>query len=437
MTRPVSVRHAAVQVVHALETERGSLATLLPVWIERVDAKEQSLLQEICFGVARWSHRLGAVLEQLLKKPLRNKDRDVYALLKVGLYQLEYMRVPNHAALNKTVAVATEMRKPWAKGLVNGTLRNWLRESDSIEKKISQQSAISFPDWLLESLQNDWPDKWFEIAQQSNKKAPMTLRVNRRTATAGQYQEKLAECGHLSHLIDGVDSALVLEEPVHIEKLPGFSEGRVSVQDASAQRATQYLSPGKDERILDACAAPGGKTGHILEFEPTVKMTAVDISRERLDRVSQNVERLGFTDSVELVCSDAALLVEEWAGRQFDAIMLDAPCSGTGVIRRHPDIKLTRRETDIKELVETQRNLLFALWKLLKPKGRLLYATCSVLKAENDEQIQFFLEQTADASLVSIEAPDDAVDLKVGVQVLTGNSSGDGFFYSLLTKEPS
>lgn len=439
-----SVRHAAVQVIHGLDNERGSLATLLPQWSVKIDEGDRALLQEMCFGVARWSIRLSAILEQLMKKPLRNKDRDIHALLQVGLYQLEYMRIPDHAVLNNTVAVAKELGKPWAKALVNGLLRNWLRQRDEINDKLDSVSDLSFQNWMVEELRKDWPEQWQVLLKNSNTKAPMTLRVNRRRSSMNQYRQLLDEKNIDSVVNDGLSDALTLVNPRSADSLPGLRDGIVSVQDVSAQRASLLLNPVAGEHVLDACAAPGGKTCHMLELADALTLTAIDVSKQRLARVDENIRRLGFASdgehadprlsNVRVVCADVAASDDWWDGELFDAIMLDAPCSGSGVIRRHPDIKLLRRASDLGALVENQRLMLDVLWKTLKPGGRLLYATCSVFRSENDTQMDRFFSKTPDASEIELPALTSAVRCQHGLQILTEESGADGFYYCLVKK---
>ena len=444
MKRVMSVRHAAVQVVHGLDSGRGSLSSLLPVWAEKVDAGEQALLRELCFGVARWSHWLSAILEQLMKKPLRNKDRDVHALLQIGLYQLEYMRVPDHAVLNQTVSVAAELGKPWARGLVNGSLRTWLRDSDSIRQKIDHSRKLSFPSWMITELQNDWPEHWESVIERSNERAPMTLRVNQRYGSRDQYQSTLADSTILASTLADLPDALVLDEPRNIAALPDFQLGACSVQDASAQRASRFMDPQGTERILDACAAPGGKTCHLLELGAGIDVTAIDVSEDRLVRVHENLQRIEAGDEpgaissrVKVVCAAAEDLDAWWDGVPFDAVLLDAPCSGSGVVRRHPDIKLLRRPEDLQMLIKLQQKLLDSLWKTVKPGGRMLYATCSVFKHENEAQMQTFMRAKKDAVAIPLSGPDGSIDCLPGLQVLTGSGGADGFYYCLVKKSVS
>lgn len=431
-----SVRLAALHVANSVISGRASLATALPQWNEKVARDDRALLMELSYGVARWSIRLSALMTQLMDKPLRKKDQDVAVLIQLGLYQLAYMRIPEHAAINTTVAVATELRKPWAKGLVNAVLRNYLRNKDHLESTLTGFAAEAFPQWLGEQLKKDWPDDWPVMLTMANKRPPMILRVNLSCQSREDYIKRLNEAGLQAIAGAFTDSAVVLQEPVSVERLPGFSAGHVSVQDTAAQLAAELLSASSDERILDACAAPGGKTCHLLERSSAVSVVALDNVEARLQRVRDNANRLSLAARLECICANAEEVDAWWDGNQFDAVLLDAPCSGTGVLRRHPDIKLTRRPTDIATLVALQQTLLRSLWTVLKPGGRILYATCSLLKAENEMQIQHFLDAQPDATLVPLKAHVWGRDQHYGRQILLNTVDADGFFYSLITKAP-
>jgi len=429
-SRQTSVRCAAVQILQQLDTANGSLTTLLPEAQRRIPDDDRALLSELCFGVARWSVKLSALAALLMEKPLRRKDRDVHWLIQLGLYQLEYMRIAEHAALNTTVAVAVELHKPWARGLVNGVLRQYLRQREQLDDQLDAEARLAFPAWLTQSISADWPEHWQEHLSRSNERPPMVLRVNQRKHSSTAYTEKLHDAGILATPSVVTPSALVLDQPVAVAQLPDFSTGAVSVQDAAAQWAAKLLNPSPGERLLDACAAPGGKTGHLLEYCDETRVTAV----HRLERVRENLDRLNMQPRVDVVCADVAQPDAWWDGEFYDAVLLDAPCSGTGVIRRHPDIKLLRRAEDVDELVALQCRMLNALWTVVRPGGRLLYATCSVLKAENQDQISRFLAQHQDASLGSMSPIPQALDTGVGQQLLRGDHDADGFFYALLVR---
>ena len=393
-----------------------------------------ALVREMCYGVLRWHDRLDALLQRLLNRPLKGRDRDIYCLMLVGLYQLTYMRIPDHAAVAETVSAADVLGKHWATALVNGVMRSYLRRQEVLQHDVDRDpsAAMAHPGWLLDKIRHDWPADWQDILHANNRRPPMTLRVNLRCQSRDEYVERLRQVGLASRPHPFAAAALVLDSPVTVEQLPGFATGDVSVQDAAAQLAAPLLllQPGMD--VLDACAAPGGKTIHLLEQQPQLhSLWAVDHDPQRLVRVRQNLERSGQTAT--LVCADAAAPDDWWDGRLFDRILLDAPCSATGVIRRHPDIKVLRRLADIAALAGKQQAILAALWPMLKPGGRLLYVTCSVLAEENHRQIESFLSRYPAASEENIDTKWGR-PLAVGRQILPGDADMDGFYYARLSR---
>lgn len=419
------LRLACLQLMQQLHSGGGSLTALLPAAQARVDAREQAQLQAWCYGYARFAGELSGLADQLLQKPLKSRDMDVYLLLQLGLFQLRHTPLAPHAAVDETVKVAGQLKKPWASGLINAVLRNYQRRSAELEGALQDHQRFSHPPWLLARLQADWPQRWQSICEENNRQAPMTLRVNRQQTSVGDYRQRLQAAGIPAEPVPRAVDALQLASPVGIQQLPGFDTGEVSVQDAAAQLAADYLERyGRaGGRLLDACAAPGGKTAHALERGQVACVMALDKDADRLQRVSETLHRLQLADVAELHAVDAAKLSRWWDGQPFNAILLDAPCSGTGVIRRHPDIKLLRRDSDILPLVALQAKLLDSLWSTLAPGGVLLYATCSVLKCENERQVQDFLQRT-----------DDAVLAEEVCQILPGEQSMDGFFYAPLIK---
>jgi 16S rRNA (cytosine967-C5)-methyltransferase len=429
------VRVAAVKVMQQLHTGGGSLTRLLPVAQATVADADRALLQAMCFGMARWSQRLSGLVDSLLDKPLKRKDQDIYLLMQLGIYQLAHTRVAPHAAVDTTVAAVKKMGKPWAKGLVNAVLRNYQRQVSSLEDGLSESSTLAHPEWLLTHFQQDWPQDWTRIVEQNNQQAPMTLRVNQRHHTTEQYLALLEKQELLATPVEFVPSALVLEKATSVHALPGFADGHVSVQDGAAQIAASILGKGAGKRLLDACAAPGGKTAHALEFGDWQQVVALDQDAERLEKVGETLDRLALGERAVLQSADAANLDSWWDKQAFDAVLLDAPCSGTGVIRRHPDIKLLRRASDIDELVKTQQALMHALWSTLTPGGHMLYATCSIIKAENEHQVAWFAEQHSDASQVPLSIGVGRVSDTGCVQILPGEQGMDGFFYALLEKQ--
>ncbi|HHO68322.1 MAG TPA: 16S rRNA (cytosine(967)-C(5))-methyltransferase RsmB [Gammaproteobacteria bacterium] len=431
-------RALAARLVMAVAAEGRSLASLIPARLTALGGpRDRALAQELTYGTLRWYLRLDPLARQLLQRPLKTRDRDLHALLLVGLYQLLYMDTPAHAAIHATVEAARALGKGWAAGLVNGVLRNAQRRGAEVLEALDPDPAIRWahPAWLVEALRRDWPGHWQDILEANNARAPMFLRVNVLRCSRDAYLEQLAQAGIAARPVAGLAAALRLERPVAVDALPGFHEGLVSVQDAAAQRAAPLLAPRPGERVLDACAAPGGKTAHLLELEPNLaELVAIDREPARLERVRENLGRLGLAAS--LVAADAADPDAWWDGRPFDRILLDAPCSASGVIRRHPDIKLLRRCSDVDQLAETQQNLLNALWPLLAPGGILLYVTCSVLRQENSAQLERFLATQADADSQAL-SPGWGRAAGAGRQVLPGDDGMDGFYFACMNKRQS
>lgn len=430
----MDVRVAAARAIVEVVVEGQSLSAVMPRWQARVDAKDAALLQEMVYGVLRWRWRLEFLVKQLLQSPLKERDADVQALLLLGVYQLEYMRVPAHASVSATVSATALLKKEWARGLMNAVLRNYQRQREALQAKLEGNAGAQYahPAWLLKMLQASYPEHWQAIAEANNQRPPMTLRANRRKNTRAKYLASLQQAGIEAASCVYSEDGIVLMKPVDVQQLPGFNEGSVSVQDEAAQLAALLLNAQPKERILDACAAPGGKTAHILECQPAVaEVVALDNDSGRLQRVGQTLERLGLTAT--LVIGDAAVPDAWWDGLRFDRILIDAPCSATGVIRRHPDIKSLRKLEDIATLAETQSRILEALWPLLKSGGMLLYATCSVAPEEGWQQVQEFLTRHEDA----FEHPLDVAwgaRTAVGRQILPGEGGMDGFYYACLRK---
>lgn len=406
---------------------------LLDPAVQQLPVQERSLLRDLCFGTLRWQPRLQVILQHLLSKPFKAADKDLECLLLTGLYQLLYQRTPDHAAVNESVNACKKLKKDWASRVVNGVLRNFLRQREALLAKADAQpsSRYALSEWLLKRLQAAWAADWEAIAHASNTHAPMTLRVNQQRYTTAAYQQLLAEAGIRAEPLSVVSSALILQTPVPVEQLPAFSQGAVSVQDAAAQLAAHLLDCQPGMRVLDACAAPGGKTAHLLEKTPDLDLTALDSSAPRLQRLQANLTRLGLTAKV--VAADAGELNSWWDGQLFDAILLDAPCSATGVMRRHPDIKVLRRDSDIAALQQEQARLLNKLWSILRVGGKLLYATCSILPEENHLQVAAFLRANPDA--IPVPLPETWGRTQAyGRQILPGEQHMDGFYYALLHK---
>ncbi len=421
---------AAKVLSRVLQDGQSLTAALDNAFLAVESAKDRAFIQALCYGVCRQYHRLDFILSQLLDKPL--KDIDVKALALLGLYQLNFMRVKPHAAVSETVLAAR--KKPWAKALINALLRTYLREQEGLEQKADkfQAAALSHPDWLIKQIERDWPEQALQILLENNQQPPMVLRVNLAKISREAYLQLLIGQDIAAKTVSFCPSAIILDKPVPVDMLPGFSDGLASVQDTAAQLAAGLLDVQPGQRVLDVCAAPGGKTAHILESQPQLKeLVAVDIDESRMQRVSENLQRLNL--SAKLLVGDAANPASWWDGKPFERILLDAPCSALGVIRRHPDIKLLRRAEDIGQLQALQKTILQAVWPLLAPGGVLLYATCSVLKQENEQQVQAFLAEQSDA----IELPIDAswgFAGECGRQIFTGESAMDGFYYARLSK---
>jgi len=397
------------------------------------DSASDPMVRDLCFGTLRWHERLTAILDILLTKSLKSKDKDVECLLRVGLYQVLYQSTPEYAAVNETVAAVKGLRKPWAVKFINGVLRTFLRRKESVLHQIEavETAHYAFPQWLLDAVREAWPEQWESILKQSNERAPMTLRVNLSQHTRDEYQAMLQAEDIQSTAHPLVPSALILEKPMSVFELPGFNEGLVSVQDAAAQLAAFLLACEPGMRVLDACAAPGGKTGHLLEHTANINVVAVENTEMRLLRIGENLERLGL--EAEIVLADAGE-PGEWASPGFDRILLDAPCSATGVIRRHPDIKVLRWQEDIAELHAQQHKLLNTMWDLLNPGGRIVYATCSILPSENEAVVAGFCASHPDAHVQPITDVDWGIAQQYGRQVLPGVDAMDGFYYAVIQK---
>ncbi|OQP36289.1 16S rRNA (cytosine(967)-C(5))-methyltransferase RsmB [Pantoea latae] len=428
MTKSTNLRSLSAQLIERVIDKGESLSAILPAAQKKLADKDGALLQELCFGVLRTLPQLEALIGKLMARPLNGKQRVLHYLIMVGLYQLIYTRVPAHAALAETVAGAEVLKRANLKGLLNGVLRQFQRQQAELIAEVDQGTQrYLHPGWLLQRLQQAWPQQWQQIVEANNQRPPMWLRVNRQHHSRDGWLALLAESGKAAVADDTAPDALRLESPAPVGQLPGFADGWVTVQDLSAQRCALLLAPENGEQILDLCAAPGGKTTHILEMAPEAQVMAVDVDAQRLTRVKENLQRLNMQADVK---QGDGRTPQAWCGdRQFDRILLDAPCSATGVIRRHPDIKWLRRDRDIAELAALQRDILEAIWPHLKPGGTLLYATCSVLPEENDAQIAAFLTRHSDARADVLPGGKTS-----GLQCFPTAEGGDGFFYAKLVK---
>ncbi len=443
------------------------------------NAQDRAFIQELCYGTLRFYPRLTFFANQLLQKPLGKQDTDLHVLILVGLYQLLYLETPPHAAISETVEATKQLKKAWASKLVNAILRNFQRQRDTLVAQAETEDVAQFahPTWILQALKTAYPQQWQIICAANNVKPPFTLRVNVQKINREDYLQKLNSLnpplrippcppfskGGESFVKGGnplnppfekggtepvpakagrgfsiqataaplSECGIYLSNAIPVPELPGFMDGEVSVQDEAAQLAASLLDLKPQQRVLDACAAPGGKTCHLLETEPTLQLTAVELSPLRAKKIHENLARLQLNANV--IPADAGEPESWWDKILFDRILLDAPCSATGVIRRHPDIKLLRRASDIAKFAAQQWQLLTALWPLLKPNGLLLYATCSVLPIENSELIQKFLQAQTDAALQTILHP-GKTSTTPDWQLLPEINGHDGFYYALLKK---
>jgi 16S rRNA (cytosine967-C5)-methyltransferase len=394
--------------------------------------RDRAFARECLFGSARHFERLDWLIHQLLQKPLKPKDSDLSALLITASYQLIYLNTPSHAVISESVEAVRALNKDWAAKMINGVLRNLLRQHNELMETSKLPLSVQhlMPQWLIKRLKNAWPKHWQEICKNSQEKPPLTLRVNQSHNQFNEFSLQLAQRAIEYQQHPTVNSAIKLTKPLQVTEIPLFETGLFSVQDLSAQLAAWILPVSSRDRVLDACAAPGGKTAHLLERHPTIKLTAIDSEAKRATRIEQNLQRIGL--DCELIIEDATKFQ---ATEPYDAILLDAPCSATGVIRRQPDIKLHRHDDDIYPTVKLQRALLDSLWQQLKTGGYLLYATCSLLPDENHKQIKRFLKDQPNARVEELpkHITDLGYDTQFGLQIFPQHWH-DGFFYCLLKK---
>ena len=416
----------------------------LPAALNKIKSDKPAVTQAYSYDVIRYWFRLDFRVQLYLQKPFREKDTDLHCLLCLGCYLLEDESTPDHAAINETVNACKQLNKLWAKKLVNGILRNLQRNKDNDEAAITDCEVASYnhPAWLIQQIKSAWPEQAESILRANLQHAPMTLRVNQQRLARDDYLARLETENIDAEICLHSDAGIRLARACNVNDLPGFNEGQVSVQDEAAQHAAILLDPKPGEVVLDACAAPGGKTVHLLEVCPSMaRLVAVDKDAERVQLINENINRVfsaAALPELELHSEDVATMMAN-SNTRFDAILLDAPCSATGVIRRHPDIRLLRRFSDIKQLVSEQARFLDAAWQALKPGGRLLYCTCSILPAENQQQIESFINRTNDASLAPFATTFNVkwghAVTPGGRQILPGEDAQDGFYYCLLYKD--
>ncbi|MGJ4802706.1 16S rRNA (cytosine(967)-C(5))-methyltransferase RsmB [Luteimonas sp. SDU82] len=429
----VAVRLRAIELLDAVLRQGRSLRTMLAEVLPTLaDPRDRALVEAIAFAALRGRARYDAAMAAWMPRPLARRDAPLRALLHVGFAQLDPLALPAHAALDATVDAARALGRSHQAGMVNALLRRAQREGLP-----AGEAAAAWPAWLRERVQTDWPEAAVAIFDASAAPAPTWLRVNRGRSRREDYAARLQEAGVAATVAEDLPDALRIDAPVSPITLPGFAEGDASVQDAAAQRVADVLAPlagvVAGRRVLDACAAPGGKSAHLLERDPTLQLTALDVDERRLRRVRDTFERLGVGRHARLLAADATAPATWWDGELFDAILLDAPCSATGIVRRQPDVLLHRRPGDLEALAILQARLLDALWPLLAAGGTLLYATCSILRAENGQQVETFLARTPDAVAVGLDPAYGHV-AGAGRQRLPGEYGMDGFFYAALRK---
>jgi 16S rRNA (cytosine967-C5)-methyltransferase len=425
----VEVQRLAAAVLGGVLAGRSLDAELAATWRAhtRLEERHRAAVQDLAYGALRCLARLETLLEALLDKPLQ--DARLRALLLVALYQLERGRAGPHAVVDHAVRTCHTLGLTSAKGLVNAVLRNFLRKRAALGARAQRAEPARYchPQWWIDKLRVQYPDEYAAILEAGNAHPPFALRVNRRRARVADYLERLRQ-----HGIEGEPygtAAVLLRKALPAASVPGLKEGLVSVQDAAAQLAAPLLDLADGMRVLDACAAPGGKTGHALELAD-VDLTALDSDAARLERVRANLERLEL--QARVVCGDACETAPWWDGIAFDRILLDAPCSASGIARRHPDIKWLRRATDIAQYTRLQSRMFDALWQTLASGGKFLYATCSVFQEENREQVERFLERHRDARRLALPAVNNDIHARAGQ--LLPDARHDGFFYALLQK---
>ena len=429
-------RQIAVAWLVQVVDQGVSVNQLLAADKSELTAQQQALAKQLLFGCLRYYQRLKTLADNLLNKPFKTKDNDLLMVIVSGIYQLKYLSTPDHAAISESVELTRKLNKSWASGLVNGVLRRYQRESNELEQSLAKsvQFQFSHPGWIVKRLRQDWPNEAEAILEANNKQAPMILRVNTQKNSREAYLECLAKAEIAAKPHQVAPDGILLDKAIDVYKLPGFEAGLVTVQDAAAQLAVEMLDLKPALRVLDGCAAPGGKTTHLLQRAPDAELTAVELSPKRAEKIEQTLARLDMQCRVKM--ADICELETWWDEQSFDRILLDVPCSASGVIRRNPDIKVHRRTTDIKPLVELQSQILNCGWQLLKPGGVLVYATCSVFKDENEHQIENFLSQNA-AQVLSMpmkihEALVERTTL--GYQILPGEMGMDGFYLCGLRK---
>lgn len=428
----INVRGLAALAIAPLLEDKGSLKQTLSESLLRCDDRDRGLLRQLCYGTTRHYPKLQLIADALLERPIRKSDTHIRALLLVGLYQLSEMRIPPHAAISETVEATHQLDAGRASGLLNAILRRFSREKDQIIESLYDEQVFLFnhPNWFIEKLKHNWPTFWQEILTQNNFQAPMTLRVNQLHVSRETYLARLDSAGigaiACAHSMQGI----TLNSAIDVNELPGFTDGDVSVQDEAAQLSSDLIAAKEGEHILDACAAPGGKLCHILESCQNITVDALEISSKRANKINENITRLGL--NARVIIADASL-TEWWDQKEYDKILVDAPCSATGVIRRNPDIKILRKAEEVHQLSNLQLKILNNLWHMLKRGGTLIYATCSIFPQENERLIERFMKENPDATHMPIKAA-WGLERPFGRQLFPQPNGHDGFFYAALQK---
>ncbi len=430
MDSGAATRVAAARVIDAVLHDGRSLKAELSTALRGIDdVRDRALVEAICFAAMRHHARYAAALAGWMPRPLPRRDAPLRALLYAGFAQLDPMGLPAHAALNATVDAARLLGRSHQSGLVNALLRR--AQKDGLP---TASAEAAWPLWLLAELRRDWPDDVDAIVAASASAAPQWLRVNRRQVTRDAYLQQLADAGLDARRSPLVADALLLDHPVPVDALPGFAGGAVSVQDGAAQLVADVLVPPSGARVLDACAAPGGKSAHLLERDPALRLLALDVAPPRVARIRETFARLRVGETAELRAVDAIDVGSWWDGTPFDTVLIDAPCSATGIVRRQPDVLLHRRERDVDAVVDLQARLLDALAAVVAPGGVLLYATCSILRRENAGQVAAFLARNSGFRVDALDARFGR-DVGNGRQRLPGDDDTDGFFYARLVRQ--
>jgi len=423
----MNIRVCAVRIIQQVR-DGQSLTKVFDENLSKLADRDHPFVKALCFGVIRHYYQLQCILQGLLKKPFKTKDGDLDALLLCALYELSEMQTVDYAVVSETVNAVKGLKKKWATGLVNAVLRHFLRHPQASQAQCQQneQAHFNHPQWMVDVIKHDWPEQWQAILQANNEQPPFVLRVNRLQTTVSDYLTRLAEQDIDAQAHAGTEFGIHINNPIETTQLPGFQQGLFSVQDGAAQQAAGLMDLQPGQTVLDACAAPGGKTCLILETEPNLKkVLALDQDAQRIGRIAENLARLKLKNDrqISIQVADFSEKCAWWEGQFFDRILLDVPCTGSGVIRRHPDIKLLRIARDIVALSQRQFKMLEVAWSVLKPGGRLVYATCSVFKAENECLIAQFVQQYTDANH------------RHSIRLLPGDNGNDGFYYACLEKE--